>query len=508
MALTFGGATSDRVNHGSGAALDDLDPFTVILWVYPTTLTAGRRLYSKNTAGGAVVKNLRLESGGNLGTFVSRSGSPNNYLTSDAPLSTDKWHCVAWAFDSAAAAGETTSLYTGDLTSALAERSYATASDGAGTYGSDATADLVVGNRGDNLTMAFEGRIARVAVYDRALTLGELRALQFAPAARWNAPGCVLLADYHGTGTQPDYSGNGNAGTVTGATVSAHVPLGPAFGADGHGRYAGGGSPPPPPPPPPPATYTGTASWSSGSTALSASATHVPPTYSGTASLTSGPTTLSAAAAHVGPSYTGAAAWASQPTTLSASASFAAPVYSGAADWQSQPTTLAASAAHVTPTYTGAAAWASAPTTFAATALFATAVYSGAAAWSSQPTAFAASAQFTAPAYSGAATWTSGSTLLSAAGAFAGPVYSGVAALTTTATTLSADATFAPGTKTGTAAWSGTATTFAAVATFTPDPTSATGPGGWPVAGAVYCPGAAAGAAFVPGAAAGTPAGA
>ena len=33
-------------------------------------------------------------------------------------------------------------------------------------------------------------------------------------------------------GTQPDWSGNGNSGAVTGATVADHVPLGPPFGFD------------------------------------------------------------------------------------------------------------------------------------------------------------------------------------------------------------------------------------------------------------------------------------
>jgi hypothetical protein len=37
---------------------------------------------------------------------------------------------------------------------------------------------------------------------------------------------------FAGTGTQPDLSGHGNSGTVTGATVGAHVPLGPMFGLD------------------------------------------------------------------------------------------------------------------------------------------------------------------------------------------------------------------------------------------------------------------------------------
>ena len=42
----------------------------------------------------------------------------------------------------------------------------------------------------------------------------------------------LMHVGYNGTGTQADWSGHGNSGTVTGATVSAHVPLGPQFGFD------------------------------------------------------------------------------------------------------------------------------------------------------------------------------------------------------------------------------------------------------------------------------------
>jgi hypothetical protein len=34
----------------------------------------------------------------------------------------------------------------------------------------------------------------------------------------------------NGTGTQPDYTGNANNCTVTGATQSDNVPIGPVFG--------------------------------------------------------------------------------------------------------------------------------------------------------------------------------------------------------------------------------------------------------------------------------------
>jgi len=69
-------------------------------------------------------------------------------------------------------------------------------------------------------------------VIRRRLTLGELQQLQFAPLGACNVTNTELLFEYHGTGTQADYSGNGSNGTVTSATVADHVGLGPSFGFD------------------------------------------------------------------------------------------------------------------------------------------------------------------------------------------------------------------------------------------------------------------------------------
>ena len=99
---------------------------------------------------------------------------------------------------------------------------------GSGTYGSDAAEDACIGNKANDGT-PFIGRIAVTLLWNRALTLGELIDQQYNPHA---TSGCVGYWWLHGTGTQPDLSGNANTGTVTGCAVADHVPLRPPFGTD------------------------------------------------------------------------------------------------------------------------------------------------------------------------------------------------------------------------------------------------------------------------------------
>jgi lysophospholipase L1-like esterase len=113
-------------------------------------------------------------------------------------------------------------LFYGDLaTPVVEESSYFTSNDGSGTYGSDAASNAFVG--GDSATLNFIGDIGWVRVFNRKLTLAEIQLEQY--SKRPMTTGCVLDSEYHGTGTQMDRSGNGNNGTVTGASVADHPVL-------------------------------------------------------------------------------------------------------------------------------------------------------------------------------------------------------------------------------------------------------------------------------------------
>ncbi len=233
MALTFGANLTDRVNIGSAAVIDNLNPFTWFMWLNANTITASRVFACKGLSG----TNQKLcgfsGGSGNVIVQVTRASVSTQYITNTTPLSsTGTWYCLAVTFDSGAAAGQVVNIYTGTLTSPLTEATYGTATDGSGGVSSDASSNFFWGNR-SNFDLPFQGDIAIGMIFNRALSLGELKSLQWRPRM---ISGCVdfQILGYNGTGSQPDWSGNGNAGTVTGATQSAtHVPLPPPFGMEG-----------------------------------------------------------------------------------------------------------------------------------------------------------------------------------------------------------------------------------------------------------------------------------
>ena len=222
MALTFGAATSDRVNHGTGNA--NLSPFTLLLWIFPTTLNTNDAIAHRGTFAANNRRSFfQSDSSGNLQLSVDRSTTDTIYITNDAPLVLNEWNFVAASFDSSAGAGEIANIYRGSLTALVTERAYGTATDGSGTLADDSAASFIVGNIA-NFTTAFKGRIAIAAYVLGAWSLAQIQAWQFRPRM---VDGIKLLAvyGYAGTGTQPDWSGNANNGTVTGATVADHVPI-------------------------------------------------------------------------------------------------------------------------------------------------------------------------------------------------------------------------------------------------------------------------------------------
>lgn len=227
MSLTFGANATDVVDCGSGSSIDDLMPWTWLSWVYMTTFTSIRYIMGKEDTtapfGGRRVQLNNSHQTGGLRVTQTRSTTGADYRTSSLPLSTNTWQLVAVTCDIGAAAGEVFNVYVGSLTSPAAECSYGTTTDGSGTQVSESAGILRIGNNNGG-TAVFQGRIGPSAQFNRALTLAEIQSWQFDPRMM---PGCVGLWNLgdNGTGTQADFSGNGNSGTVTGATQSDNPPL-------------------------------------------------------------------------------------------------------------------------------------------------------------------------------------------------------------------------------------------------------------------------------------------
>lgn len=225
MSLLFGGATSDRVDVATDARLTGLSQLTVCGWFYPTTLTNGRMLAQKDQNSGARAWSLSLDgTGGNVQFIVN--GYLNNgptshiHLTSDVPLATlNAWHFVAATVDW----GVSGAIYSGLLTGTITARALASNQVSADAQASDTGGPMFIGNR-TAYDRSFQGRIGGFTVIPAVLTLGQIRTLAADPRPWGGAPYYEL--GQSGTGTQPDLSGGGAAGTPTGLSLAPFVPIG------------------------------------------------------------------------------------------------------------------------------------------------------------------------------------------------------------------------------------------------------------------------------------------
>ncbi|MGH7391434.1 MAG: LamG domain-containing protein [Candidatus Rokuibacteriota bacterium] len=219
MALSFSGTTQD-INFGSPAGLDNLNTLTFAAWVYPVTVTVGSQLWDKSDAAFTTERRSSIT---DTGAFRVAFGRATAYAVAQSVVSTmtaNAWQFVAFTWDGTAAP----KLYRGTLATAIAELAYATSTAGAGAIHNDSAESMRIG-RAEGFGQFNGGRIARVQVWNRVLTLNELLQQQFCPHLTSSD---VLLCELglNGVGTQFDRSGNGHHGTVSGSpTVADHVPL-------------------------------------------------------------------------------------------------------------------------------------------------------------------------------------------------------------------------------------------------------------------------------------------
>jgi len=224
-------ASTERVDHGSATSLDDLDTATVLAWVYPTATSVGfveGKYASPCCSTGYRWLVPGFHANASLDVRVDRATSDLG-MTALSLMTANAWQFIGAVWNTGGTDADQ-KLFRGTLTSIATEPTYNIQTVGSGATVSDAGGTLVVGNR-EGADFNFPGRIAWVGIWNRALTNGEVRAQQFRPHP---TSGCVLFTHYgfNGTGTQPDWSGSANSGTVTGATVIDHVPLGAPFGFD------------------------------------------------------------------------------------------------------------------------------------------------------------------------------------------------------------------------------------------------------------------------------------
>ncbi len=217
MALLFGGNTSDEVAVAAVSSINDLNTLTTIQWVYLTGSTNGKRLWQKGPNKALSLSDVPP----NLFYVVVRAGA-NMFVEGVADhISLNEWNCIATTY-SEGAGGD---IYQGTLTTQITKSSYDNRAAGDSGTTADASSELNICNEtAGSPTRAMPGRCGTFQLFNKVLSLGEIQAQQFAPH---NTAEQVVYHRYglNAAGTQPDYSGNGNSGAVTGATVADFVPL-------------------------------------------------------------------------------------------------------------------------------------------------------------------------------------------------------------------------------------------------------------------------------------------
>lgn len=222
-ALVFGANTSDRVDFGSPAACDDLDPFTYLVWVFPTTLT-GNRCFVAKSSNVSVGKVFNLGgTASRMNLAVSRATTSTSYQSASSTVTTGAWQLLAVSFNSAAGAGLVGRMYRGTVGALATEVTYAVQTDGSGAVTTDAAETLFVGNHAA-LILAIQGRIGVAAVFGAELTLAQIQSWQRRPRKTVGANVAKMFTRLGKYGADAiEYTGL--TGTVTGATQGDGVPL-------------------------------------------------------------------------------------------------------------------------------------------------------------------------------------------------------------------------------------------------------------------------------------------
>jgi len=208
----------DKIDVGSATDIRNLKPGSFAAWIKADTMGEGGvgRIFDK------VRKQLQLRGTKRLRYERETSGTHLVVESTDNAIRLGTWHfvAVAWANSNTAS---NTKLYVDG-----AEVSYAIRQNASSTDDSDGSHQACLGNT-EGQTQSFDGLIAHAHLYNRLLTAAEIAQLMIAPGSITTG----LLGYWPLTGSgavEPDLSGKGRHGTVTGATESPEGP--PISGGD------------------------------------------------------------------------------------------------------------------------------------------------------------------------------------------------------------------------------------------------------------------------------------
>lgn len=233
MAVTYGATSTDNINFGSDASIDNLDAATLVAWINFNAVNTDQVLMTKTTDSETGTQ-VFLNGSGTSGSLIVTRSRATTDQQAVATLMATGWNFIAAKYDVAGAP----QLFHGDLTTVVTEASsYTNQVNGSGAKVDESAFDLYAGNYiwgsgPTNESLSLNGDLGMFLYINRALTLGEIREIQFGHISAIS--GCVILAlpGFDGASSIVDYSGNGNTGTGTGLVVADQMGIGNLFSDD------------------------------------------------------------------------------------------------------------------------------------------------------------------------------------------------------------------------------------------------------------------------------------
>lgn len=228
MSRSFDG-TDDVISCGSGTSIDNIfsGGGAIVAWIRPTGWGEGNfgRIAQKDdgpsNGWGFLVDNSAAFGGNteciNFYHWWSTGPVVAVWETPTSSIALNAWQHVAIVYNKGSTSNDPV-LYINGVSQTITETTAP-----AGTAVDDAASDLYIGDRADSLR-CFVGQLAHIHAYKGVtLSAGEIRQLMRYPGSIRR--GLAAYWPLWGTSSpEPDYSGNGNSGTVTGATAGTTEP--------------------------------------------------------------------------------------------------------------------------------------------------------------------------------------------------------------------------------------------------------------------------------------------
>lgn len=213
MARNFDGV-DDLIDFGTcgDSFMRENQACTIIVWGYTRGTNSSSLVRRLSTNQVSFI--INSTTAGKLRFVVG--AATNLDVVSSTNVTNNKWqsYAVTWGGDYTQASS--VHIYIDSV-----EVSYGTQTNGSGALGDNSTAALTVGNN-QALTSDYDGILAHVQIFTRVLSASEIKQASYFPGSITN--GLAFYAPLWGGSPEPDYSGNRNNGTVTGATVSSNNP--------------------------------------------------------------------------------------------------------------------------------------------------------------------------------------------------------------------------------------------------------------------------------------------